>query len=94
MTAANTRPDPAQGSAPDAAPQELAGGTPKDLARDQARIVTWLEDAGVPTRVIDELMGHAAGRRDGAAHSRGGEPHRHPLSLDDPGHGGPRGGRD
>jgi hypothetical protein len=25
--------------------------------------VTWLEDAGVPARVIDELMGHQAGRR-------------------------------
>jgi integrase len=26
---------------------------------------TWLEDAGIPSRVIDELMGHG-GRRDGA----------------------------
>jgi integrase len=25
---------------------------------------TWLEDAGIPSRVIDELMGHAGGRRD------------------------------
>jgi integrase len=24
---------------------------------------TWLEDAGIPARVIDELMGHAGGRR-------------------------------
>jgi integrase len=24
---------------------------------------TWLEDAGIPSRVIDELMGHAGGRR-------------------------------
>jgi hypothetical protein len=23
---------------------------------------TWLEDAGIPSRVIDELMGHAGGR--------------------------------
>jgi integrase len=31
---------------------------------------TWLEDAGIPARVIDELMGHAGGRRgnlDGSA---------------------------
>jgi integrase len=26
---------------------------------------TWLEDAGIPARVIDELMGHAAGRHGG-----------------------------
>jgi integrase len=26
---------------------------------------TWLEDAGIPARVIDELMGHAGGHRDG-----------------------------
>jgi integrase len=26
---------------------------------------TWLEDAGIPDRVIDELMGHAGGRRGG-----------------------------
>jgi len=32
---------------------------------------TWLEDAGIPSRVIDELMGHAGGRRAGAA---GGSP--------------------
>jgi integrase len=30
---------------------------------------TWLEDAGIPARVIDELMGHAGGHRgrDGSA---------------------------
>ncbi len=30
---------------------------------------TWLEDAGIPSRVIDELMGHAGGQRgrDGSA---------------------------
>jgi hypothetical protein len=33
---------------------------------------TWLEDAGIPARVIDELMGHAAGRRGGGAHPREG----------------------
>jgi hypothetical protein len=26
---------------------------------------TWLEDAGIPARIIDELMGHAGGRRNG-----------------------------
>jgi integrase len=26
---------------------------------------TWLEDAGIPARVIDELMGHQASRRGG-----------------------------
>jgi len=32
---------------------------------------TWLEDAALPSRVIDELMGHASGRRDRGA---GGSP--------------------
>ena len=32
---------------------------------------TWLEDAGIPSRVIDELMGHTGGRRNGGA---GGSP--------------------
>jgi len=26
---------------------------------------TWLEDAGIPSRVIDELMGHSSGRHAG-----------------------------
>ena len=38
---------------------------PHDLRHTFA---TWLEDAGIPSRVIDEVMGHAAGRgRDGSA---------------------------
>jgi hypothetical protein len=33
---------------------------------------TRLEDAGIPARVIDELMGHTGGRRGGGAHPREG----------------------
>jgi integrase len=39
---------------------------PHDLRHTFA---TWLEDAAIPSRVIDELMGHASGRRAGASGS-------------------------
>jgi integrase len=38
---------------------------------------TWLEDAGIPARVIDELMGHAGGRRGGREGSAIGLRYRH-----------------
>ena len=41
------------------APLDLRG--PHDLRHTFA---TWLEDAAIPSRVIDELMDHAGGRRD------------------------------
>jgi integrase len=41
---------------------------PHDLRHTFA---TWLEDAGIPSRVIDELMGHSGVRRAGGA---GGSP--------------------
>jgi Phage integrase family len=41
---------------------------PHDLRHTFA---TWLEDDGIPTRVIDELMGHAATRQPSWASERG-----------------------
>jgi integrase len=38
---------------------------------------TWLEDAGIPARVIDELMGHAGGHRGGREGSVIGLRYRH-----------------
>ena len=37
---------------------------PHDLRHTFA---TWLEEAAIPSRVIDELMGHTGGRRQGGA---------------------------
>jgi integrase len=48
---------------------ELRLRGPHDLRHTFA---TWLEDAGIPARVIDELMGHAEGRRGGEAYPREG----------------------
>ena len=45
-----------------AGPLDLRG--PHDLRHTFA---TWLEDAAIPSRVIDELMGHASGHRDRGA---------------------------
>jgi integrase len=46
---------------------------PHDLRHTFA---TWLEDAAIPSRVIDELMGHAGGRHAGAAGSPMGRVYR------------------
>jgi integrase len=56
---------------------------PHDLRHTFA---TWLEDAAIPSRVIDELMGHASGRRDrSTASSTMGRVYRETT----PGDGGP-----
>jgi hypothetical protein len=44
---------------------------------------TWLEDAGIPARVIDELMGHDGGRRGGGA-GRARQRDRASIPVDDP----------
>jgi integrase len=41
---------------------------------------TWLEDAGIPARVIDELMGHEATGRSGQRGSAMGAHYRHTTS--------------
>jgi integrase len=53
---------------------ELAPHGPHDLRHTFA---TWLEDGGVPARVIDELMGHQAGRRGEREGSMIGTRYRH-----------------
>ena len=55
-----------EGAGAELAHLDLRG--PHDLRHTFA---TWLEDAAIPSRVIDELMGHASGRRDRGA---GGSP--------------------
>jgi integrase len=47
---------------------------PHDLRHTYA---TWLEEAGIPARVIDELMGHAGGRRGSGEGSAIGRAYRH-----------------
>ena len=56
---------------------------PHDLRHTFA---TWLEEAAIPSRVIDELMGHASGRRDPGT---GGSPMGGVLPGDDPSDAGP-----
>jgi integrase len=51
---------------------------PHDLRHTFA---TWLEDAGIPSRVIDELMGHSGGRRDRAGGSPMGTVYRETTSA-------------
>ena len=56
-------------------PRWLATDPPRDDSLDNLKLrgphdlrhtfSTWLEDAGIPARVIDELMGHAGGHRGG-----------------------------
>jgi integrase len=53
---------------------ELDPHGPHDLRHTFA---TWLEDGGVPARVIDELMGHQAGRRGEREGSMIGTGYRH-----------------
>jgi integrase len=57
---------------PNLADLDLRG--PHDLRHTYA---TWLEEAGIPARVIDELMGHASGRRGAGDGSAIGRVYRH-----------------
>jgi integrase len=47
---------------------------PHDLRHTYA---TWLEEAGIPARIIDELMGHSSGRRGASDGSAIGRAYRH-----------------
>jgi integrase len=68
-------------------PRWSATDPPRDDALDNLKLrgphdlrhtySTWLEDAGVPARVIDELMGHAGGHRGGREGSAIGLRYRH-----------------
>jgi integrase len=58
----------------DGAPADLKLRGPHDLRHTFS---TWLEDAGIPARVIDELMGHAGGRRNTGEGSAIGVRYRH-----------------
>jgi integrase len=53
---------------------ELRLRGPHDLRHTYA---TWLEEAGIPARMIDELMGHAGGRRSAGDGSLIGRVYRH-----------------
>jgi integrase len=77
-----TRQDPDNGQ-----PRWSPTDPPRDDSLDNLRLrgphdlrhtfSTWLEDAGIPARVIDELMGHAGGHRDGREGSAIGLRYRH-----------------
>jgi hypothetical protein len=43
----------------------IGGGRPARRPRLPPHLLTWLEDAGIPARVIDELMGHQPSGRAG-----------------------------
>jgi integrase len=68
-------------------PRWSATDPPRDHALDDLNLrgphdlrhtySTWLEDAGIPSRVIDEFMGHAGGHRDGRGSSAIGLRYRH-----------------
>jgi integrase len=78
-----TRQDAANGKPPRWSPTD----PPRDRTLDNLKLrgphdlrhtfSTWLEDAGIPARVIDELMGHAGGHRGGREGSAIGLRYRH-----------------
>ena len=70
-------------------PRWSATDPPRDASLDNLKLrgphdlrhtfSTWLEDAGIPARVIDELMGHASGHRGGRDSSAIGLHYRHTI---------------